>query len=112
MVVAAVRNNYNASQLRTFYEADRKGGYPSLQKGTSTDQKSEFWHIRNGLRLIGDEFKLFKEEVKERFANDPLMIYRQHEIDVVWRFNGDKESLDKWVVSSDSDFGEGHSSCR
>ncbi|XP_012255267.2 complex I intermediate-associated protein 30, mitochondrial [Athalia rosae] len=92
----------------SFWEKDRRGGYPS----TSTEKRSEFWHIRNGLSLLGDELRLFKREVIERFENDPVLLYRENEIDVVWRFDGDEKSLSNWIVTADSDNGEGYSNCR
>lgn len=111
MVLSTLKNKYNASQVRSFWEKDRKGGYPSIKSGDTPDKPSEFWHIRNGLRMLGDELKLFKHEVIERFENDPVLLFRKHEIDVVWQFNGDKKILDNWVVSADSDYGEGLSNC-
>lgn len=32
---------------------------------------------------------MWQEEIKEKFENDPVMVYRPNEIDVAYEFNGE-----------------------
>ena len=43
--------------------------------------------IIDGFKDLKEEFKLWKEEVKEKFETDPILIYRPNEIDIYCRFN-------------------------
>lgn len=90
--------------LESFYEHDEKGGYKDKRPKPSTKQL-----IREGFKELKHEIALWKEEVKERFECDPLVFYRPGETDIVWKF-GNEESLQRWVVTCDSDHNEGHSS--
>lgn len=113
-VAAAVKLNNNALHVRqmSFFERDPKSGYRTKKEENSSIIQTQLWHVKNGLRMLGDELKLFKKEVIEHFENDPLLIFRKDEVDPVWQFNGDKKSLEQWVVTADSDHEEGYSSCR
>ncbi|XP_015518711.1 complex I intermediate-associated protein 30, mitochondrial [Neodiprion pinetum] len=111
MVATVTRCEHVGIQVRRFWEQDRKSGYPRVAAKSSSEKRNDLWHIRNGFRILGDEFKLFKREVIEHLESDPLLIYRKDEIDLAWRFNGDKKSLDQWFVTADSDYEEGYSNC-
>lgn len=87
-----------------FYEKSRKGDYDQ-HSATKVSKKQ---HILNGLRQLKNEVKLWQEEVKEHLKMDPILIYRPGEVDIAYRFNS-SESLDKWVVSTDSDHNQGFS---
>lgn len=87
-----------------FYEKSRKGEYEQ-HSATKISKKQ---HILNGLRQLKSEIQLWQEEVKEHLRMDPILIYRPDEVDIAYRFNT-TESLDKWVVSSDSDHDQGFS---
>lgn len=87
-----------------FYEKSKKGDYEQH----SASKVSKKQHILNGLKQLKDEIKLWQEEVKEHLKMDPILIYRPGEVDIAFRFNN-KESLEKWVVSSDSDHNQGFS---
>ncbi|XP_055525537.1 complex I intermediate-associated protein 30, mitochondrial [Wyeomyia smithii] len=86
-----------------FWERDRKGGYQSTQPKVSRWQM-----IRDGMRELKHEINLFHQEWKERIACDALVVFRPGETDVVFNFDSNAE-LDKWIVTTDKDHGEGYS---
>ena len=96
---------FQTSAVNCFWERDPKGGYLRDRPRPSTKDL-----IRDGLKELKEEIKLWKEEVKEHLQGDPILAYRRGEIDVQWRFST-PESLSQWVTTSDSDHNEGHSSC-
>ncbi|KAJ9591572.1 hypothetical protein L9F63_001926 [Diploptera punctata] len=96
---------FHTSAASWFWERDPKGGY--LRDKPKPSRKDL---IRDGLKELKTEIKLWKEEVKEHLRGDPILAYRRGEIDIQWQFNT-PESLAKWVTTSDSDHNEGHSTC-
>ncbi|KAJ3648237.1 hypothetical protein Zmor_020056 [Zophobas morio] len=101
------RNNksiHSSSILNTFWEKDDKGGYKTK---TQVPMKER---LRLGLQELKQEIALWTQELKEDFENDPVLVYRPGETDIVWKF-GTEESLKQWVVTCDSDHGEGFSTC-
>lgn len=101
----------NVKQFRTtpctplFWERDEKGGYKDTRPRPSRIQM-----IRDGMKEMKHEIALWRQEMKELFETDPILLYRPGETDIVWRF-GDTESLDKWKTTCDSDHNEGFSTC-
>lgn len=91
--------------LESFWEADEKGGYKDKRLKPPTKEL-----IRDGFKELKQEIALWTEEVKEKFECDPVIIFRPGETDIIWKF-GNKESLEKWKVTSDSDHNEGYSNC-
>lgn len=53
---------------------DKKDGYRT-KKEVSSKQ-----HVIDGFKMLKSEFKLWKEEVKEHFRNDPILVFRPGEI--------------------------------
>lgn len=96
---------HTTSTLTTFWERDVKSGYGEKGEKLSTTEM-----IREGLKELKGEIKLWKEEMKETFEFDPVMVFRPGETDVVWKFSGE-DSLKDWVATSDKDNNEGYSSC-
>lgn len=94
-----------SSRRSCFWEKDPKGGYGRENLGVSRTQL-----IRDGLKELRQEIKLWKEEVKEKFECDPILIYRPGETDMLWKFDT-PDSLNNWITTSDSDHNEGNSSC-
>ncbi|CAO1441096.1 unnamed protein product [Diamesa hyperborea] len=64
--------------------------------------------IIDGLQELKQEIALWKEEIKEKFESDPILVFRPGEIDVSWKFS-EQSDIDKWVTTADSDHGEGTS---
>lgn len=83
---------------------DKKDGYRK-KDNVSTKQ-----HLIDGFKQLKEEFKIWKDEVKEHLQDDPILIYRQNEPDVMWAF-GKQEDRGKFIVTSDSDHNEGNSKC-
>lgn len=52
---------------------DKKDGYKT-QKDVSTKQ-----HVIDGFKLLKSEFKMWKDEMKEHFLNDPILLFRPGE---------------------------------
>lgn len=45
--------------------------------------------IIEGLKDLKSEIKLWKEEMREKFEDDPILAFRPGEIDVAYRFKGE-----------------------
>lgn len=86
-----------------FWERDPKGGYGSKKKHNNKEL------IREGLKELRQELSKWKDEVREKFECDPILV-RPGDMDKLWILNT-QESLNHWVVTSDQDHGEGGSSC-
>lgn len=107
------RKLHTTSSLSCFLQRDRKSGYKTIYDKPPPEQHlSILGRIREGYQQFKQEFGLLIEEVKERLRMDPIIIYRQNEVDIVWRFKGDPKSLDQWVVTCDSDYNEGFSTAK
>jgi hypothetical protein len=64
----------HTTQAILFWERDHKGGYlRDRPKHATTDL------IRDGLKELRGEIKLWKDEMKEHFDADPILAYRQGE---------------------------------
>lgn len=96
-------NFHTTAACTTFWEREKKSGYKTKLPLPSKKQM-----ILEGLKELKTEIGLWKEEMKEKFATDPILIYRPGEIDVAFTFK-DKQDLDKWVATSDKDHNEGNS---
>ncbi|XP_014291215.2 complex I intermediate-associated protein 30, mitochondrial [Halyomorpha halys] len=119
MNISSLRNNKLFSALsccpqyffsttncnRLFFEKDPKGGY------NKSESKYPQWkHLRDGWKQLGKEVDLFKKELKESLVNDPITVLTPGVVKKEWELrNG--EHLENWMTTSDSDHGEGHSSC-
>lgn len=90
----------------TFWEREKKSGYK-----TALPEPSKKQMIMDGLKELKSEINLWKEEMKEKFESDPLLVFRPGETDIVFNFK-DKSSLDKWVVTTDMDHNEGKSTAK
>lgn len=91
--------------LQLFFESDPKGGYKTKR------ELPPFKHrIQDGFKELKHEIALWKNEVKEHFDWDPLLDFRPGEVDVIWKFEGEK-SLETWIVTCDKDHNEGFSNC-
>lgn len=105
-IIIYQRRSFRTSTcLNEFWEKDDKGGYNTKLPLPPFKQR-----MRIGFEELKKEIALWKQEVKEHFEVDPILTYRQGEVDVAWKFNGD-ESLEKWVVTCDQDHNEGFSHC-
>lgn len=87
----------------TFWEREKKSGYK-----TSLPEPSKKQLIIDGFKELREEIQLWKNEMKERLESDPILVYRPGETDIVFDFK-EKQSLDKWTVTTDSDHAEGRS---
>ncbi|XP_063696806.1 complex I intermediate-associated protein 30, mitochondrial [Culicoides brevitarsis] len=88
------------------WERSRKG---TQYEQHTADRLSRKDHILNGLKMLKSEIKLWQEEVKEHLTMDPILAYRPGEVDIAYQFTT-KEEIEKWVVTADSDHGQGFSS--
>ncbi|CRK88429.1 CLUMA_CG002237, isoform A [Clunio marinus] len=98
--VRALRTIHTTVVNKTFWEKEKKSGY--AQKYPLTSKKM----ILDGLKEFKSELNLWKEEMKEKFESDPILVFRPGEIDVIWKFS-EEQDLDKWVVTSDKDHNQG-----
>ncbi|XP_076045279.1 complex I intermediate-associated protein 30 [Oratosquilla oratoria] len=90
-----------AFQRHLFWEKDVKGGYASKEKISRKTM------IQEGMKQLREEISLWKQEVKEKFEDDSIIV-RPGDMDKVWVFDK-KEALDKWIVTCDSTHAEGFS---
>lgn len=91
-----------------FVNRSPRDGYSKAEEELEKMSRTEI--IRNGIKTLKEELKLWKKEVKEKLESDPILINRPGEIDIVFRFDTD-EHLSRWITTADSDNNEGHSYC-
>nr|SVE88743.1 EOG090X091L [Daphnia sinensis]SVE89367.1 EOG090X091L [Daphnia sinensis]SVE89987.1 EOG090X091L [Daphnia sinensis]SVE91244.1 EOG090X091L [Daphnia sinensis] len=97
--------NFPAVVPSSSFHEIRKSGYEDKNRKKVSARQA----IRDGLKELKQEIKNWTEEVKERYAFDPIMgIPLPGEVDIQWSFN-ESTDFDNWVVTSDSDHNEGHS---
>lgn len=107
------RKLHTTAGLSNFYESNRKSGYKTIYDRPPPEQNlSILGRICEGYRQFREEFGVLMEEVRERLRMDPIVIYRQDEVDAVWRFKGNPKALDQWVITCDSDYNEGYSTVK
>uniref|UniRef100_A0A0L8FTS4 NADH:ubiquinone oxidoreductase intermediate-associated protein 30 domain-containing protein n=1 Tax=Octopus bimaculoides TaxID=37653 RepID=A0A0L8FTS4_OCTBM len=87
----------------TFYQMDRKSGYDK-----NVGKYSKLKMAWEGLKHLKPETKLFFNEWKVKFENDPYLIREHLDHSYLWRFNS-KNDTDQWVVTCDNDHREGNS---
>ncbi|CAB3365269.1 Hypothetical predicted protein [Cloeon dipterum] len=101
------RQSFHTSARNQIYDKDSKGGF---RKEGDLNFPSRTEMIRDGFKQLKGEIMLWKEEVKEKLAMDPLMVARKGEVDVQWHFNNPEE-LAKFQLNSDKDHNHGYSTC-
>ncbi|KAF7266768.1 hypothetical protein GWI33_019944 [Rhynchophorus ferrugineus] len=104
-VVSAVSSHIQLNELSESAVYLIIGGYKDTRPYPSFTER-----IKMGFNGLKTEIAMWKEEIRDQFEGDPVMVFRPGEVDVVWRFQ-DKSSLDQWIVTSDQDHKEGFSSC-
>jgi hypothetical protein len=67
----------------TFWEREKKSGYGKKYPVLPTKQM-----ILDGFKEMKDEIQMWREEVKEKFESDPILVFRPGEIDIAWKFSG------------------------
>lgn len=102
------RSFHTTGKLSNFYESDRKSGYPHISD-YKIEPKGQIQRIREGWQFLKEELALAKEELFEKLRMDPVWLIPPGEVDVHWKFDGDPKTLNKFIVTSDSDMLEGHS---
>ncbi|XP_064486946.1 complex I intermediate-associated protein 30, mitochondrial-like [Ornithodoros turicata] len=94
-----------ATSSRTlFYTRDRKEGY---EREDPTDNLPLKDQVKLGMQSLKEEFHMLKSEVVDAVKSDPK-IYYPGDSEVFWRFN-EQHTIDKWIVTTDKDNGEGFS---
>ena len=84
------------------YEGSRKAGYDTEIETTAREK------IKKGFKVIKEGIPEFKEEVKEALESDLFFFSVHGDYEYACKFNGAK-SLENWIVTVDSDHGEGRS---
>lgn len=102
----------NSNQVKRFYygrgRRDPRDGYSKIDEELEKMPRTEV--IRNGIKILKEELKLWKEEIKEKIEADPILIRRPGEIDLLFRFDSE-QSRSQWILTADSDHREGYSEC-
>lgn len=101
----AMRFISTSSSRHGFYEADTKSGYEKIDPTTLTNKAK---HAKTGFKQLKHEVKLWKEEVVEKFRDDPAILLEPGSVEVLWKFDN-LSVLDKWVTTCDKDHNEGFS---
>jgi len=108
----------NRDVYRLFFQADEKHGYHNLRKYPDSmyqevkeDVKEQLNKnpkkaFQNAFKSVAEEFKLFGKEMQE---GDPLLrLPGPGESRREWGFSTEEE-LAQWILTKDSDWGEGYS---
>ncbi|CAD7085308.1 unnamed protein product [Hermetia illucens] len=103
LILSRARFLHTSPPLSTFWERDKKSGYK-----TELPLPSKKQLILDGFKELKSEIALWREEMKEKLATDPLLLYRPGEVDVAFSFKNDKD-LEKWTTTTDKDHNEGFS---
>lgn len=93
---------HTTSAHRTFWESEKKSGYAS--KEIISRKKL----ILDGLKELRTEMTMWQQELKEKLETDPVLVFRPGEVDTAFKFS-DRNDIDKWVLTADSDHNEGYS---
>lgn len=64
----------HTTRVSFIWERDHKGGYLRDKPKHATTEL-----IRDGLKELKGEIMLWKDEMKERFEGDPILVYRRGE---------------------------------
>jgi len=98
-----VRRKLSTSgHVSMFYEPDRGGG-----RRKPTEYSSyELW--REGIQHIGGEVSKFKDEVFCKLRCDNFAELEHGDYELLWKFDN-KEMINSWIVTTDQDNDEGHS---
>lgn len=64
-----LRQFHVSSCCKLFHESHPRGEY------RKADDEKIFSHVKKGWKELGKECKLFLEEIKEKFNNDPILAY-------------------------------------
>lgn len=108
------RRSFHTSKCTSlFHEFPDKDGY---LKKTEEEKAFRKLPLKERLHL---EFNLYKQgciesftEFKEQFQRGPAVFMHEHEVDVFWRFTGQKEELREWIVTTDKDNNLGFSTAQ
>lgn len=79
----SIRNIYTTPVNETFWEREKKSGYAKKMPALPSKKM-----IIDGLQELKQEIALWKDEIKEKFESDPILVFRPGEIDVSWKFSG------------------------
>lgn len=101
------RQIFTSPVTQLFHEKSKKDKYE--KDPTENVPKKKL--ILDGLKLLKDEIKLWREEMTEKLKMDPILITRPGEVDIAFKFTEDKD-FNRWVISADSDHNEGFSSAK
>ena len=91
----------------TFYIKDRKMGYTEAEESKPTDKEL----VKEGFRVLQESLPKLKDEMKEQLKGN-ISLHREHG-NYEYFFQADnKESIKKWVVSTDANYHQGKSKAR
>lgn len=102
------RTIHTTNNLPAFHEYDKRSYYPHISD-YKEEPKTVLERLKQGYSQFKEEMGVLKDEMIEKFQMDPIVSYRQGEVDVHWTFKGDPKKLEQFVVTCDSDFNEGYS---
>lgn len=98
------RQLFTSPVAHLFYERSKKDKYDRELAEKVPKKKL----ILDGLKQLKNEIKMWRDELSEKLKNDPVLVYRPGEVDVAFQFD-QKNELDRWIVTADSDHNEGFS---
>ncbi|KAJ1529303.1 hypothetical protein ONE63_006098 [Megalurothrips usitatus] len=111
----AVNQRYNVTTKRSFHISTKRKGlsfWEPNKRGTSEydkeDTTSDLEHFKRGSKMLIPETKKWFREMKDYFSQDlpAHLTPNDHVTDKYFSFNG-PDSLENWVVSTDSDWNGG-----
>jgi len=72
VICSRTSRSIHTAYVTLFWERDHKGGYLR-----DKPKHSAMELIRDGLKELKGEIKMWKDEVKEHFESDPILTYRR-----------------------------------
>lgn len=102
---------YQSSKLLHAYELPDDKKYTKVYDKKPEEKLTLWQRAKKGYSQLKEESNLYIKEKSEQMQFAPQLSIVENEVNIVWRFNGNPQSLDSWITVCDSDFNEGYSTC-
>jgi hypothetical protein len=114
LLINVGKRNFHISKCKLlFYEDPEKQGYRIRSDQEKNWNKLPFKDkIRAELKLGKEGLKKFTSNFIEGLIQGPRYFVYDHEVDIIWKFTGNKKELNDWIISTDKDYNFGLSTAQ